>query len=354
MAEGLKYAQFKDEWVELYNKGYSIRQIGIQYGIDAKTVNRTITPHIEKRRRDKWFAFADEWVKLYVEHGYTRTDIANQFKTTVAQVSKVLTYKGIPKEFEREKEYDAYVDEWIALYENGASLKEISDKYNASTQTVLNYLKEKEITIRTSSEALRIYHINDDYFDELTKEKAYHLGLLYSIGSTLDSLNSYAIQIATGEVKRPIMYLLLEVLREEKKGIYVGADGVHRVRFHSEKLFKKLREYGLYNQEDIAFPVLKEEWIAAFIVGYLEGAGRVDAEKNELIIEGSHLFLQKLKGIFETKIDKTLIRIQNPVGKAHYRMVIEGYSALVVLNRWLMLDSHYYTFKHPAKNFQAL
>lgn len=301
MTKGMKYEQLIPEWVQLYNEGKSFREIAEQYGCNKNTVGRTLREHVEQRPKSEWDKYAEEWANLYMNHMYSKTDIANQFGTKIGVVSRVLKAVGIAPDAEvslRLKKYTHLVGDFIREYESGMSLHDIERKHGVNKQTVLNYLRDEGVELRDYAESSRKYSIKEDYFDVIdTEEKAYFLGLVFAIGTTIELFNSHCLNLSIHESKEILIKNVVKELRgeEEYGGISKNeSDDVLRVRLHSKKLYDKLRELGLKSRTETTFPNIPSAFDTSFILGYIEDRASYNSDRGDLMIYGNKLFLEQL------------------------------------------------------------
>ena len=90
----------------------------------------------------------------------------------------LVKYGHIKNQLSRGK-YNHLKDDMVKMYKEGYSLREIAANFNLSNQTVLNYINSvDEEVIRDYSTSLRIHNFNENYFETLTEESAFTVGLM--------------------------------------------------------------------------------------------------------------------------------------------------------------------------------
>lgn len=172
-----------NEWIKMYNDGYSFRKIAEEYGVAMTTVKRRISPYVEIKPRNKYGKYADEWLNLF-NSGVKKCEIARMYQVSPSTVGSVLSKVGVKRY--GNKKFLHLVDDMKKLYISGLSLKEISDKLNISTQAIADYLEFDGVSRRPYTEACRNYDINENMFESVeTCEKAFLLGVIWVIGNVV-------------------------------------------------------------------------------------------------------------------------------------------------------------------------
>lgn len=203
------------------------------------------------------------------------------------------------------------LDKAIKMYEEGNSLRKISETLGHSRGPITRILKENGVEMRTTKETSRKYTHRFDYFDVIdTQEKAYWLGFIYADGF-IESKREH------GEQKVGITLSAKDKthLEKFKKAIgatnpildYVGGG------FNSESVFSKilltsqktvddLKRHGVMEQKTfkITFPELEDVLIPHFIRGYFDGDGTISVYDHgfKFGFSGNFTFLTSIKSFF--------------------------------------------------------
>lgn len=90
--------------------------------------------------------FKDEWVALY-NQGMSMRAIGGQYGVSAGTVKNVIKYDVESRK--NAGKYDAYIEEWISKYRQGSSVQQIAKQYNVAHSTVKMYLLKNGIEIRT-------------------------------------------------------------------------------------------------------------------------------------------------------------------------------------------------------------
>ncbi len=336
MGTGLKYEKYIEKWKKAYEEGKSFRQIGLEDNVDAKTVNRTLSGHVTIRDKSSWKKYAQKWYELHIIHGYSKSQIAKQHNTHISTVSKVLEREyGIPinslKTKGKKRKYEHLAKDFKDMYEAGKSLKEIADKHGINKQTVLDYLNQDDVEIRTLSQAIRKYDLIETYFDDIDSEvKAYHLGMMFGAAVVLELHNGYVVQLSIVERQNELAEPLAEALGKAG-GYYIDKEGVCRYRFSSKYMYNVLTAKGMGSKGDFTMPALNQELYPAFFSGFFLFQGE---EKEDVFhLKFSGRFLEALENILEKETEVKAIKLE-PVNEKEKKLVIKGKENIDSLYEW--------------------
>ncbi|MEY8562929.1 hypothetical protein AALA21_07725 [Eggerthellaceae bacterium 3-80] len=170
-----KAAQY-NEWVNLYQMGISSIEIADRFDTTPTTVTTHLKAFGVKIRHKSYNQEArNKWLELY-RQGMDVPDIS-----VLEQIDKGVIYRylsSIGVSFDRTafrpKAHDL---EWKKLYENGASLTCIADKYGVSVGKVKSHLEKIDTKIRSQKRP----NIKERDIDQWVEE--------YKDGSTLDEIS---------------------------------------------------------------------------------------------------------------------------------------------------------------------
>lgn len=272
-------------WKDAYESGLSFKEVARKYGVDATTVRRRLKDKVEVRDKGTSKETVDEWYRLYTD-GVSKTAIAKKYKVSCSTVSRVLAReKGIKRERQGKRVFEHLLPTFKRMYESGFDLRDISNETKASPQTVLNYLNEEGVTIRTYSESLRTYEVKEDYFDVIDSErKAYVLGLIFASGTLLDHRNSYSLQIIanTREVN-VIQEIFGELTNKPNESIWFSVtDNCYKDRIFSKKIYDRLKELGLGLKNEIRMPDIDKKYNKSFLKGHLVVSATLYVKQNDI------------------------------------------------------------------------
>lgn len=337
MGTGLKYEKYIEKWKEAYESGKSFRQIGLENNVDAKTVNRTLKGHVTIREKSSWKKYAQKWHELHTIHGYSKSQIAKLHNTHTTTVSKVLEREyGIPvnsiKTKNKKRKYEHLAMDFKDMYKSGKSLGEIADKHGINKQTVLDYLKQDGVKIRTLSQSIRKYDLIETYFDEIDSDvKAYHLGMMFGAAVVLEQHNGYVIQLSIAEKQKELAEPLAEALGKAE-GYYVDKEGVCRYRFSSKYMYNVLLSKGMGSKGEFTMPVINQELHPAFFAGFFLFQG--EEKEDVFYLKFSGRFLEVLKEIIERETEVKEITLKQ-INEKEKKLVIKGKENIDALYEWI-------------------
>lgn len=162
-------------------------------------------------------------------------------------------------------------------YQNGETIKSLSDKFKTSPQAIRTLLRKNEIELKGNTQG---YPRNSHFFKQIdTPQKAYWLGFLYADGSVSSRNNEVEISLKD-----------LEHLQKFQKAIEATNHRIQKVEdnrflklavfYHfaikDKNLHDDLISFGCVPNKtyiDLNIPDLKEELISHFIRGYFDGDG---------------------------------------------------------------------------------
>ncbi|QHA92251.1 hypothetical protein [Bacillus sp. N1-1] len=135
-----------DEWIRLFEKEHrTLVWIAEYTGVCDRTISKYLRKKGINTRKNQYQKnynkFVDEWIKLY-EEGYSTIQIADKYRLNQHLVYEYLREAGInfrgAQPFQR---FSMYLEEWIELKKKGVSLKDIAATYNTTRQSVASYCK---------------------------------------------------------------------------------------------------------------------------------------------------------------------------------------------------------------------
>lgn len=252
----------------------------------------------------------------------------------------------------------------VSLYcHERISIDNIAKRYNSSFNTIKNILLDKDIQIRTKSDARKEYTINEEYFDVIdTNNKAYVLGLLYADGNIHSKRNM--IQIFLQENDKEILEKII-VDMEYSRGLYY--------KDYSNSNFKRKNQYGIV----ITNKKLKESLIAQgcvpkkslilkfpenldkrlyphFIRGYLDGDGCIyyDGCRSKVSFYSTIDFCNFIKEIVLETLDLNVYITKRNEFQAD--AAIGGTRNIIKFLNWIYNDADLFLYRKYEKYLQIL
>lgn len=257
-------------------------------------------------------------IEMYLQD-YSKVYIAKQLGISSQSVTKYLVKNEI-----KQKEYFLSDDEKnliCKLYiDQDMSIKEISNKLNVDNMSVKRALQKNNIQLRTLSESLRKYSLDETYFDNIdSPNKAYILGFLYADGNV--GKDRYTIQLSLQEEDRHILEKIKQELKSDIPLYFKECNSknpnhknIYSLIINNKHMHQSLIDVGVVPQKTflIKFPkLLDENLISHFIRGYFDGDGcfgfykRTDRKNSYhaiFTLIGTNDFCQSVKQLIEQKL----------------------------------------------------
>lgn len=212
---------------------------------------------------------------------------------------------------------DNQIKEIIALYESGATLRQLEKDLSISRKILSRILKENQIHIKDNTINSRRYFHNEDFFEVIdTEEKAYWLGFIYADGF-IESKRSHGAQ-KVGITLSSIDHSHLEKFKEsieatnpvlQYKGSGYNSEGTFsKILLTSDKTVNDLKQLGVVENKtyNLEFPTfIKEDLLHHFVRGYFDGDGSINYyttptgyKKYQIGFTGSFKMIQGLNKFF--------------------------------------------------------
>ena len=302
----------------MYKEGKSLRAIALQYNVSKTSVKRYIEEDMEIKPRGLSEEDKNKCKELFL-NDYTVSAISKNLSLNYSTVKGYLT-KEFGNVTNGERKYEHLVEDIKNLYINGASSSDISNKLGISKQTVMNYISEEGIKARTYSETSRVYDLDENIFDEINKENAYILGIIFARGGIDKSSSTSFINIS---IFKDNIYLLDKVARFIYTCEYPKAnlvDNTYSIRISSAKLVERLGELGLRNNITKTCKSYLHKDLLPFKQEFFEGYFTANASVNKkyVHITGNNNTLSFVKEYLIKDLD--IVKIQN----TNYGITIEN------------------------------
>lgn len=216
------------------------------------------------------------------------TEICKKYNVCKGTIYKVLNNNEISLHGEKKKFSETESLEIIADYNNGKSASKIALEKSTTADIIIKLLKRNNITIRTKSESLLKYTVNEFYFDKIDSyEKAYACGLLWSDGCNKRDRNTISITLQESDKH------ILETLRELMDSTYPihfkdnsknKCKNTYTFEVKSKHMSERLEELGMTANKSLTleFPEwLDKDLYSSFLLGVLDGDGHITHQKNK-------------------------------------------------------------------------
>lgn len=266
------------------------------------------------------------------------------------------------------------VDYISSLYQQGKTLKEVSECCGVSLQAIWCFLKKNNIPTRTQSEAKRRYPINEHFFDIIDNEhKAYFLGFIYADGC--NSPNRYSVCINLQEDDKEMLITFKNMIQPLKPLIFINKQHLrdmgkkdhnqYKLDIHSKHISQRMIELGVPQAK--TFKLRFPEWMPEnlqhhFIRGYFDGDGCMCISKRKqtqstectFSIVGINKFLRAIQKIMMKKLmlKRTKLEQKNKYSSI-YALRYGGATNCLKIKNWLYGDATIF-LKRKKDKFDAI
>ena len=241
---------------------------------------KCITSGIKNNRKKKWTPELEQKFSVdWIDKNNSIEFLMSKYDTTrsgLASKAKELKVRRRNKHISNED-----IVEMVNMYNDGASLASICKCFDCDKARVKRFLKDSGVVERTLSESVRIYDINENYFDSIdTERKAYMYGFFYADGHLSPrGTVSFGIQERDG-------YILEEFLKDmesnntTKKTMGENGRYYRSLSITNKHISETLRKYGVDGDKTYSakFPkesVIGDDILRHFIRGFFDGDGTI-------------------------------------------------------------------------------
>jgi hypothetical protein len=246
----------------------------------------------------------------FIKNNYnnmTYIDMAKKLNKNYASLKKMAYKIGIPSKFQRSSEEDI-----LSMYKDyieGMPFSKIGIKYNKTPGSLCSLFKRHKLKARSTSEAMRIYNINENFFDKIdSEEKAYIFGFICSDGHVSDKQIIFKIK----ESDKDILYKIRNCFGSN---VPIRVQVQHNrhyaiLRLTNKYLCNKLRGHGIISRKTYHMQVpnvIPKEFLRHYYRGLFDGDGCLgiysrirkngvlEKFKIAIICSGDKLFLKYIK-----------------------------------------------------------
>ena len=203
------------------------------------------------------------------------------------------------------------------LYEQGKSLRKISEELNINRKLLSRKLKEDGIIIRdpnknSISKSKRIHELNETIFEVIdTEEKAYWLGFLYADGY-IDKEKGFELTLKESDYDHLIKFQ--KFMQCDNNIAYRSQQKAYRIGIYSKKIAQDLINLGCFQAKSftLKFPTseqVPEDLIHHFMRGYFDGDGCITYGQGQLrfSVIGTPEFLNDYEAYLLTALNRTTV-----------------------------------------------
>lgn len=202
-------------------------------------------------------------------------------------------------------------------YLNGKSLRMLSKEYHVGRDTLSNFLKSENITIRKSNITSRKYSCDENYFECIdNEEKAYWLGFLYADGFIESKRGTYSQKFGIMLSYRDRKHLEKfnkclnsnYVIHDYEGSGYNKSGKFSRLLITSQKMVNDLKNLGCVEQKtsSLVFPTenqVPKKLQKDFIRGMIDGDGSVFISNTPMFsFLGTYDIVNNVKNILKLSV----------------------------------------------------
>jgi len=304
----------------------------------------------------------DKIVDMY-NRKMTQQEIAKIYNCSVSSISAILKRKNVKTRLGGSNNTGEDILKWAEMYHGGSSLKDIADQYKTTYATVSKLLRKNGIVVDRYT-----YHFNEHYFDIVdSQDKAYILGMLWADGYNCTEKGSVVLQLQEQDKElleqincitnneRPLRKTCLSNKNKNWHDQYM-------LTWQSKHLSALLCAYGMPQKKSLIleFPKwLSPDLYRHFLRGYLDGDGCISLSKEgkfaSVSMIGTSMFLSAVKDIIKKEIGvdvvvKRDLRARDPIctlrcgRKNDVKKILE----------WIYCDASLFLDRKHKKNQQFL
>lgn len=235
-------------------------------------------------------------------------------------------------------------------YLSGISSLKLGKVYGVTPETIRRCLRELGVYIRDDYEFVRQYNINDFYFQNInTKDKAYWLGWMFSDGYIC---RDNAFGITLNEKDRYILELFAKYLDAETYNIRRNESSrSYGLHFTSIQICQDLAKYGVIHNKSLQlvhYLPENKELVHHFIRGVFDGDGSIGFIKGNKphhskslrfrICGGSYEFLKGIRDYLVKELNIPENKINQTKGKHLWNIEYGGNPICKTIYEWLYKD----------------
>lgn len=295
----------QEDFIRLYEEGKSIRFIAKQYNVSKNSVSKLIQEKIKLRPKNEINSYKNEIIELYTS-GNNPNQISKSLNLNYSGIKRLLIKENL---ININRMYEHLANDFVKDYNSGLSAEAIALKYDVSHQTVIDYLNYDQIKIRDYKLANRKLEINDKYFDNLNKEKAYCLGQIFALGTIQKVHNSKYLSLSITSSKKSLIKKAIKYFVYNIDNLRFYEDvksNVSILKISSENIYNKLEEYGIRGDMNIRKNLKKD-----FFRGYLEVALKVNVKNIRI---SSNVYKESIINFLTEEINLPINKIQKNRG----------------------------------------
>ena len=349
-----------------YKNGIGFNELKQKYTTSTTQVYRLLKKYdIKPTRTLINFGPDDEFKTNYTT--LTKEQLVLLYNTAYPNIKAKAARLGVkrPKDLVQFKHRDTSLDaQIISLYKDQKlSSTEIANRCGLKSRHIRNILEMNGVDRREASEYVRIYELDQNFFETIdTEEKAYFLGLIAADGNIDYNTNSISISLKATDrdivdkFKKALKTTCPVIVHEFKT---TNSKPQAALRLHSEKMKQDLVKHGVIPRKSLVlkFPTtVPDLLIHHYIRGMIDGDGEVSScttshYNDHVNITSTREFLEstanKIKEL--AGVDKTGL-YDRKTGENTWRLYYKSIKKLSPLYNFLYKDARLF-LKRKHDNF---
>ena len=352
----------------MYKFGITQQEIARDYGVSTATIVRILKNYdIDWKSRKGLNIPKSEYetiVSMYIT-GMTQPEIAEIYNCSASSISSILHKFNVTTRLGGSKNAMVDISKWAKMYEDGMLLSEIADEFGTTGATVSKLLKKNGYSVDRFT-----YHFDEHYFDNIdSQEKAYILGILWADGCNARNRNSIILQLQEKDrgllEKLNVLTQNERPLRKQELSKYNPKwQDCYKLTWQSKHLSELLESYGMVQKKSLVleFPSwLTEDLYSHFIRGYFDGDGCISLlkiNKNrsaDVGMVGTRMFLDKVAEIINNQVGiNVYVKRDERANELICNLRCSARDDVLKLLEWLYRDANIYMERKYNKYQQFL
>jgi len=246
-------------------------------------------------------------------------------------------------------------------YKKGSNSCELGQKYNLNPNTILNWLKEKNINVKYAYQ--KDHKVNDKFFSKITPKSAYVLGFWMADGNAREKC--YRIRFDQNEIE-PIKkiknilgstYYITKYKRPDANLEYSTTINSKQIYFDLQKVCPfDITKKTIHS----AYPEIPEEADNHFIRGLFDGDGciyfkkRNEKRRATFKISGSKKLLAEVQKKLSKIKDVKKGTLKKQKNKNCWELSYEGIPQILKIRNWLYKGANNLYLERKNKKFEKI
>jgi hypothetical protein len=290
-------------------------------------------------------------VKEMIANGFAIKKIAEKLHLPEVAVKQIIADNQLS--LVKETFSEQHIVTIIQLYQEGVSIKALAEKFSIDKRRIIKWLTEHQITIRTSSQAIRTTNFQESYFDIIDDaNKAYWLGFCYADAYNCDTNNTFILTLKGEDYSHlvklaELLHLPSSKIKTSNLSVNHKIYPIASLKLYSKHICQQMSSLGCPRAKSftITFPTwLRKELQVDFIRGLFDGDGSLCKRKLNNEWKWSLTTTQEcgevIKNIIMEELGLTLTLYNiSETGNNTFNLEASGNKKVLTLAHWLYSPS---------------